>query len=106
MPARVTEHMIDIKGSGHAHRGSGHHPYTTRDDEGGVVGVVSFDEPAMLRRQKLIVQGEVTAVLSALRGGGGGGGGRWIGIGRSNSVNQIISRVILLLIIRRRYKIH
>ena len=46
-----------------------------------------YIEPAMLRRQKLIVQGEVTAVLSALRGGGGGGGGRWIGIGRSNSVN-------------------
>ena len=40
----------------------------------------------MLRRHKLIVQGEVTAVLSALRGGGGGGGGRWIGMGRSNSV--------------------
>lgn len=40
----------------------------------------------MLKKHRLIVQGEVTALLSVLRGTSTGGGGLWMGIGKFNSV--------------------
>ena len=49
------------------------------------IGVVCFF--MMLRRHRLIVQGEVTALLSAMRGAGTGG--RWIEISKSNAVIKV-----------------